>query len=52
MEIEQYSLEGKLISTFSSQGEASRKTGVLQQNISSCIRHRLNNTGGYIWKHK
>lgn len=47
----QYSLSGELLGEYSSTGEASRQTGVNQQNISSVCRGQRAKAGGYIWSY-
>ena len=48
--IEQYTKEGKLVSTYHSQCEAARQSGLNQGNIGSCCRGERNQAGGYIWR--
>lgn len=36
---------------FTSQCDASRKTGVAQQNISLCCKGKIKSAGGYIWQY-
>ena len=47
----QYSLNGELLGEYYSTGEASRQTGVSQQNISSVCRGKRATAGGYIWSY-
>lgn len=49
--VSQYSLDGKLISTYGSSYEALRATKISQGNIGSCIRGERHTAGGYIWKY-
>lgn len=58
--IEQYTLDGRYITTFSSSGEAETRTGISQDEINRCCiiaqRKRYDtiyytsSAGGYIWK--
>lgn len=49
----QYSLDGTLISEWSSVAEIQRKLGYSQGNVSSCCRGLYNNRMyGFIWKYK
>lgn len=48
--VAQYSLRGDLITVFASQGEAERKTGILQGNISAACNGVQNTAGGYKWQ--
>lgn len=48
--INQYNLNGELISTYNSACEASRKTGINRGCISHCINNRTKKAGGYVWK--
>lgn len=50
MKVAQYSLNGKLLEIFNSQGEAAEKTNSTQGGISDCIRGRIKTHNGYIWK--
>ena len=49
VEINQYSLEGKYIATFSSITDASVATGVPGENICACYKHKYKQAGGYLW---
>lgn len=49
-EVEQYSLDGKLIAVYKSQAEASRKTNINRYTISDVLRGRNRTGGGYIWR--
>jgi hypothetical protein len=50
--VEQYSLDGVLINTFDSLGEASRITKIQKTPISQCCKKLKyhNSAGGFIWK--
>jgi len=48
-EIGQCSLDGKLIAKFSSQSEASRRTGTCQQSISRCLKGQISYSNGFKW---
>jgi hypothetical protein len=50
--VEQWSLDGKLITEFPSSMEAERKTGIRQDMISLCANNKLKTSGGFIWKFK
>jgi len=41
-----------LINEYSSVKEASEKTGLIKQNISSCLTGRYKTTGGFSWQYK
>lgn len=46
----QYSLEGKFLKRFKSQGEAERITGVKSKQINKCLRRKgYDQAGGYMW---
>ena len=47
----QYLLSGELLGEYRSTGEASRCTGVAQQNISLVCRGKREKAGGYIWSY-
>lgn len=47
----QYSSDGVLLNSYRSTGEASKLTGVSQQNISSVCRGKRAKAGGYIWSY-
>lgn len=51
-EVEQYSLDGKLIKTYLSANEAHRQTGFSQGHISEVCRGEKNTYKNYIWKYK
>lgn len=42
---------GKLYATWGSTGEAARQTGVSQQSISACCRHKRKSAGGWLWEY-
>lgn len=48
--VEQYSIDGVLLSRFESGVEASKKTGVGVCSISLCARGRYKTGKGFIWK--
>lgn len=51
--INQYELNGfelRLVDTYNSISEASRKTGIAQPNISAVLNGRTNSAGGYFWR--
>ena len=48
--IGQYTLKGKLINIFNSQGEANRQTGIHQSDISRTISGLFTHAGGFIWR--
>lgn len=48
----QYSLDGRLLNTYKSASEASRKTGINQGDISRCCRGKYRQAGNFIWKFK
>lgn len=50
-QIRQYTLQGVLITTFSSKAEAQRLTGVHEGSIRHVIAGRAKHAGGYFWKH-
>lgn len=50
IKVEQYTKDGKYISTFDSQTEAENSTGIKRGGISSCCRGELKTSGGYIWR--
>lgn len=47
--VAQYTKDGELIRIWNSQKEASRMTGIPQQNISRCCNGKLKTAGGYRW---
>lgn len=48
----QYSLDGKLIAEYDGIADASRETGVRQNNISMCCAHTRHKAGGFRWEYK
>ena len=50
--VEQYSLKGKLVNTFKSGAEASRKTGINRFSIYHCVNENQKTAGGFFWKYK
>tara|TARA_B110000114_G_scaffold184318_1_gene227717 strand:+ start:1340 stop:2671 length:1332 start_codon:yes stop_codon:yes gene_type:complete len=50
--IEQYTLDGTYLNTFSSISEASRTVNSATSNISKCCNGKRKSAGGYIWKYK
>lgn len=48
-EIAQLTKDGFVIRFWESQKEASRVTGISQQNISKCCNGKLKTAGGYCW---
>lgn len=50
LRVEQYSLDGKLIATFSSMREASRKSNIFFASIQRCCYNIYSQAGGYIWR--
>lgn len=48
----QFNLLGELIDEYASVKEASEKTGVVKQNISSNLTGRYKTAGGFVWKYK
>jgi len=52
LEVEQYSMDGTFIKSFSSITEASKNTGCDEKGISSNCKGNRRYTGGFIWKYK
>ena len=50
--VNQYSLDGILLQTYPSTGEAERQTGVRHGNISKCCNRQTPTAGGYKWKYE
>jgi hypothetical protein len=48
----QFTLDGEFLGEYSSVKEASQKTGMIKQNISSNLRGKYKSAGGFIWKYK
>ena len=51
VEVEQYSLDGKLIKVWDSMVEAARSLGVWNTNIHKCCNGQAQTCGGFIWKY-
>ena len=49
--IGQYDMDGNLIATFTTSGEASRQTGISRSAISLALIGRNASSGGYRWKY-
>jgi hypothetical protein len=49
-EVSQYTLDGVLVATYSSQGEARRITGISQGNISNVLLGKAKFASGFLWK--
>ena len=49
--VNQYTLDGVLVKTWSSEREAAKELGIHQANISKCCKGELNKTGGFRWRH-
>lgn len=49
--VAQYDQDGNLIAVFSSQKEASEKTGVCRSSITHVVRGQRKTAGGYIWRY-
>ena len=50
MKVGKFTKQGKLITIYSSQKEASIKEGIRQGDISNCIKGRQRTVKGFIWK--
>lgn len=50
--VSQFTLDGKIIQDFKTTGDASKKTGISQSNISSCCNGKYKSAGGFIWKYQ
>lgn len=50
-QVSQFTLENKLIKTYSSTHEAWRQTGINYSNISECCNGRRKTAGGYYWEY-
>ena len=48
----QFSMNGELISEYTSIREAERQTGCPNQSICQCCKGKRKSCGGYIWKYK
>lgn len=49
-EIAQYNIDGNLIATYYSPGNAERTTGVSKSTIKDCVKGKLFTAGGFVWK--
>lgn len=49
--VNQYTLQGKYITSYSSCGEAARATRGHQGHIGECCRGRIKTSGGFIWRY-
>ena len=49
--VAQYTLDGKLVATYSSTTTAAKKNGFIKANIFSCLYGRQKTSHGFIWKH-
>lgn len=49
--VEQLTLDGRLLKTFSSAREASRETGVNHGNLCACCRGNTYQAGGFSWRY-
>ena len=49
--VNQYSVDGKLLHTYPSTGEAERQTGIRHGNISKCCNGKTPTAGGYVWEY-
>jgi len=50
--VQQLSLKGKVLKTFTSLKEAAEATGTHPSNIIKVCKKELNSAGGYSWKYK
>lgn len=50
-QINQYSINGKLINSFISLLDAQEKTGINYYNIGNCANSRQKSAGGFIWRY-
>lgn len=50
--VDQFTLDGKFVATYSSMSEAAFKTGLNVGGISNCCRGRTRRTGKYTFKYK
>lgn len=48
--VNQYTIDGEFVKTWSSTTEAARELGFQQTNISHCLHGNQHTAGGYIWK--
>ena len=51
-EIEQYNLDGSLVSVYTSIQQASIITKINKSSIAKCSRGERNKAGGFIWRAK
>lgn len=49
--VNQYTLNGKYINTYSSVGEASRSLGINHSHISECCRGKIKSYKNFIWRY-
>lgn len=49
--VNQISLDGKIVASYDSASEASRKTGVSKTCITRCCRGEREQSGGFLWKY-
>lgn len=52
VKVEQYTMDGVLLSKFNAYGEAQRITGISAGGIRRCCLGLVKHAGGYIWKHQ
>ena len=52
VKVEQYTMDGVLLSKFNAYGEAQRITGISAGSIRRCCLGLIKHAGGYIWKHQ
>ena len=50
--INQYSIEGIFIQSFSNAAEAEKQTGISKENIRYCARKQKGSAGGYQWRYE
>lgn len=48
----QFTKSGDFVNEYPSATEAQKHTGIIHQSISSCCRHKLKSSGGFVWKFK
>jgi hypothetical protein len=51
VKVEQYTMDGVLLSKFNAYGEAHRMTGVQAASIRRCCLGKVKTAGGFIWRH-
>ena len=49
--VNQYDRVGNLVNTFPSLKEASLKTGISYKSMSQCASHKIQSSGGYVWRY-